>query len=378
MPIQLADIVALPLFRRSSPADLSPSLSAWTEQVLRPGELLFRQGDDADSLAVVLTGELSVEVGNVEVGRVVGGELIGEATAFLPAEVRSATVRARTPTRLALLSRAALGGLRARRSPVFFTLLEQATLTLARRVRATNLRIAAAAQGDVAAPTRTEPSALARLWKVFKAGGPSGPCPPIGPLLRQQPGLGEVSDELLAEIAAVFAPAPMEEGAVLFLEGEAGTSAALVAEGEVDVLRNVRGSKAERLTTLKPGAAFGINAIVERAPRTASCVANSAGWLYRLEAEALPRLRGEARARWQESVLAVLASQIRNANAVLRRTTLGADAEAAAPARNEDQFGALLKASGYLEALPLHEADLEKVSVVYTEDDKRNRRNLRP
>jgi len=371
MPILLPDLTALPLFRRSSPGDLGPSLPLWSEVTLNPGQLLFAQGEPAHSLAILLSGELAAEVGTVEVGRVAAGELIGEAAAFLPGELRIATVKARKASRLALLPRQALGALRAQRSPVFLALIEAATLTLARRVRATNSRIAAAAQGEVAAPARTEPSALARLWRALKPGGPSGSCPPIEPLLRQQPGLGDVPAEVLAEIAAVFTPMPMQEGAVLFLEGESGSSAALVADGEVDVLRNVRGNKAERLTTLKPGAAFGINAIVERAPRTASCVATSSGWLYQLEAEALGKLRGEARAHWQESVLAVLASQIRNANAVLRRTTVG-DEVAAPAAAKADDFSALLKASGYLESLPVHEQDLERVSVTYTEDDRRN------
>jgi hypothetical protein len=94
---------------------------------------------------------------------------------------------------------------------------------------------------------------------------------------------------------------------------------------------------------------------------------------------------------WRESVLAVLASQIRNANASLQRASaasVGSPA-GAGPAtragagspplgrhatRNEDGFKDLLKASGFLEALPTEEADLEQLEVVLTEDDRRNPR----
>ena len=61
------------------------------------------------------------------------------------------------------------------------------------------------------------------------------------------------------------------------------------------------------------------------------------------------------------------------ADSHLREGGEGVGDEVAAPAAAKaDDFSALLKASGYLESLPVHEHDLERVSVTYTEDDRRN------
>jgi CRP-like cAMP-binding protein len=149
-------------------------------------------------------------------------------------------------------------------------------------------------------------------------------------------------------------------------------------------LRHVRGDRAELLATLKPGDQFGVNTLVERGARTASCVASTAGWLWKMDAEAYGRLRGDARMLWRESVLAVLGSQIRNANAALQRATPAMERQPAASsagavaarggAPKRDGFNDLLKASGFLEALPAGEAELEELEVVLTEDDKRNPR----
>jgi CRP-like cAMP-binding protein len=351
--------------------------------------VLWHSGGAVDELGVAIIGELVAEVDGVEVGRVMPGELCGEASAFFAGNVRSATLRARTQAQVLALSTSALRTLRWQRSPVYEALLEQAMVTLVRRVRSTDVRIAQVARGTASAPTRQEPSALVRFWKSLRPGGPSGACPSLEPLIRRQPGLKDLDAAVIQAIAQGFVAEAVEEGQILFLEGEAGAASYVIADGQVDVLRHVRGEKAELLVSLKPGDQFGVNTLVERGARTASCVAATAGWLWRMDAEAFGRLRGDARMYWRESVLAVLASQIRNANASLQRASaanVGAPAATAAapragtaPAgrhatRNEDGFKDLLKASGFLEALPTEEADLEQLEVVLTEDDRRNPR----
>jgi len=83
--------------------------AGWT--ALQSGDVLFREGDAADALYVVVTGRLRVlvaspsgaEVALAEVGR---GEIVGEM-ALLTGDPRSATVVAVRDTRLVRLSRAA-------------------------------------------------------------------------------------------------------------------------------------------------------------------------------------------------------------------------------------------------------------------------------
>lgn len=371
------ELATLPFLRRVPAAELRGSAPLWEGIALAPGELLWEAGSPVDALAVVLFGELVAELDGVVVGRVHPGEMLGEASAFQGDGVRSATLRAKTACQVLALPVASLRTLRWQRSPVYEALLDQALHALVQRVAATNARIAAVATGGTAAPGRTEPSALVRLWKALRPGGPAKPCPPLEPLLRRQPGLADADGETIAALARAFVAEPLQEGQVVFLEGEPGEAAWLVADGKVDVLRNVRGDRAELLATLTPGSLFGVNTLVEKGARTASCVAACPGWLWRIDADGHDRLRGPNRLAWRESLLGVLAAQIRNANAALQRVSGGPKAAprpTAAPVE-DGAFQDLLRASGWLEGVP--DVDLTGLEVVVTEDARRNPRGVR-
>ncbi|MES2644794.1 MAG: cyclic nucleotide-binding domain-containing protein [Myxococcota bacterium] len=369
------ELAIIPFFRKVPPQQLRASAPLWEQHSLVPGEVLWDIGGEVDALAVLVLGELSAEVDGTVVGRVLPGELLGEASAFFASATRSATLRARTTSQVLTLSVASLHTMRWQGNSVYDALLEQGLVTLVRRIGATNVRIAQVATGGVAAPARTEPSAFVRFWKALRPGGPAGACPPIEPLLRRQPGLSDISGEVIGALAQGFVAEPVEEGRILFLEGEPGAAAWLVADGGVDVLRNVRGDRAELLASLGPGSIFGINTLIERGARTASCVAARPGWLYRMDVEGYGSLRGPNRLAWRESLLGALATQIRNANNALQRVS-GDKPLRPAPTRaasdGDKHFQELLKASGWLEGLP--DVDLEKMEVVVTEDQRRNPR----
>lgn len=368
MPKLADELATVPFLSSLPPTALRNAAPHWEAIALEGGEILWDEGEAADGLAILALGELRADAAGAEVGRTLPGELLGEGAAFFPGAVRSATLRATRPSQVLFLPVAALRTLRWQASPVYDALLDQSLRMLTRRIAATNVRIAKAATGDAPAPARVEPGMLARLWKSLRSGAPSGPCPPLDPLLRRQSGLADADGECVAAIAAGFTAEPVEEGQILFLEGESGSAAWLVADGRIDVLRHVRGARAELLASLGPGSLFGINTLVERAPRTASCVAASPGWVYRMDAEGYGRLRGPNRMAWRETLLGVLVTQLRNANAALARVS---GAAAPAPASPPDTFSELLRASGWLEAVP--EVALERVSVVELEPERRRR-----
>ena len=191
-----------------------------------------------------------------------------------------------------------------------------------------------------------------------------------------------MDDETLEKLGSLWTAQPVEEGHVVCLEGEQGHGAYLIALGQVDVLRNVRGDKAEKLCTLAPGHQFGANTLVEPGTRTASCVMTSKGWLYTIDAERFKNPPAEVAKVWKESVLATLTAQIRNANRALnlaqarsavaeKRATLkarSASRAATSKATKGDDFQQLLQASGYLEGLPASEKGLEQVQFVIDDD----------
>lgn len=374
------ELATIPFLRRVAAHELRGSAPLWEQVALSPGEELWGDGEAVDSLAILLLGELSAELDGVVVGRVMPGEVLGEASAFFAGSTRSATLRARLASQVIELPVPSLHTLRWQKSGVYDALLDQALITLVRRVAATNQRIAQTATGGAAVPSRVEPSALVRLWKVLRPGGPSGPCPAIDPLLRKQPGLASVDGEVTAAIAQAFTAEPLQEGQVVFLEGEPGAAAFLVADGQIDVLRNVRGERAELLASLSAGSLFGFNTLIERGARTASCVAARPGWLYRMDAEGYTKLRGANRLIWRECLLATLATQIRNANHSLQRASgvrpkPASRPEAAAPRGPQGPdtaFQDLLRASGWLEGVP--DSALDQIEVVVTDDQRRNPR----
>lgn len=377
------ELVSLPLLKSVPQSAVAVSAPHWTSRTLVEGEKLWEQGVESDGLGVLVYGECAAMVDGVEIGRVRPGEVVGEVSAFFNEADRSARVVARKSSRVLLLPTEGLRTLRWQRSAVYEALLDQALRTMVYRVTVSNDRFGRITQGHQPVPVRKEPSVLARLWKSFRPGKPPTPCPPIEPLLRDLPGLRAMDPEVLAALQTAFEPVALEEGEILFLEGEPGDSAWLVAEGQIDVIRNVRGEKAERLSVMKRGDLLGINTLIGKGPRTASCVAATPAWAWRLGFEACNQLRGDARLWWRECLLAAMASQLRLASAALHRAigeqagTLAAAKPVAPPPDDEDSFNQLLQASGYLEGLPMDPKQLESLRFVLDEDHRRNPKNRR-
>lgn len=355
-----AGLMLYPTFRDLPLAEVEATREHWQARSLAPDERLWTEGDPADSLAFVLRGEVGVQAETNDLGPIGNGGIIGEVSAFFQGQTRSATVTATRPTDLALLSAAGLAALRDANSPLYGAVLEQALRALVRRVRAADRRIASLAPGRLVAPERIDRKGLASLWRKLVPGTPRGTCPALLPLLRAQPGMDTVPEATLVVIAAAFTERAIPSGEILFLEGEEGSSAWLIADGAVDVLRHVGGHRAERLTTLGAGDLVGINVLIEPAPRTASCVAVQPTWAWRLDATAAGALQGEARLRWLECMLAALATQIRLAHATLRG--LGGTGAASNTSPEVDR---LLRATGYLEGLPLDTKDLAGARVMW-------------
>jgi NTE family protein len=128
-------------------------------RTLRRGDVLMRQGEEADALYVVVSGRFAVTVGEWRdpVSEIGPGQPVGEI-AFLTGGTRTATVTAMRDSLVLALSRAEFEDLAARHPGVMGAL----TATLARRLAATTTSAAA-----VAAWPRPRP----RTVCVIPAGG---------------------------------------------------------------------------------------------------------------------------------------------------------------------------------------------------------------
>ncbi|MCB9758619.1 MAG: cyclic nucleotide-binding domain-containing protein [Alphaproteobacteria bacterium] len=319
---------------------LQASVRYWSLRELGPGEVLAAEGDAPDALAIVLSGRLRAQVGGTPLSDIGPGELVGEVAAFLKGATISATLTVLEPTELAVLRIPSLLALRRRGSPIYRALLDAALRTLCDRVRRTDARITELCQANrTALPERPSPD---------DDSAPPEP-PALAPLLRGLPGLQALTPAQLDQLVAAFRPVAVRDGDALVSEGQPGDSAFVIACGRVQVVRGLGEGRDGWLTTLGPGDPFGFNALIDDGPRSASCRAAGAGWVYRMSSDAFDALGGDLRLAWQESLLATLATQLRLANAIVSATQ-GGGVEV-------PDFRRLLQASGALEGLSLAGTD---------------------
>ncbi|TAM85718.1 MAG: DHA2 family efflux MFS transporter permease subunit [Jatrophihabitans sp.] len=155
----------LSLFASLSERSRSALEAALVPVELAAGEFLFRQGDAADGLYVVRSGQLEVLIDDLVVSRLGSGDVIGEL-ALLTDEPRSASIRARRDSRVELLTAEAFARL-SRAQP-------DLPLALGRRIAArlqqltppvvppSPGRVVAVVGTDPDAPTREVSAALVR------------------------------------------------------------------------------------------------------------------------------------------------------------------------------------------------------------------------
>ena len=375
----LKALMASTTLKAADPADLQFSAAAWRVQRLKPGELVWGRGEPADRLAIVHKGCLEVELAGEILGAIYAGELVGEAGAFQSGSVRSANVRAKEASTLLVMDTLHLRRLRQDRNSVYGVLLQQASIGTVRRVRRATAWLARVADSDAKAPGRKKVSGLLRMWRALVPGLPADPPPALPPLLRMQPGLAEAPPEVVLALTTVFQPVGVREGEVVVMEGDSGErldAMYIVASGSVDVLRCVRGG-AKRLITLKAGDQFGCNALVEPGPRTASCVATSPVWLYRISKEDFQRPPAAVQPWWWESVLRNVTGQLKGCDALLAEALqVDEDIEdvddEVTEARRKQSLNDLVEVAGFGMG-DYSESELDRVEVVYDEAQLRRR-----
>ena len=239
-----SDSVPIGLFEGLAP-DVVDAIAAELRQVrVGEGELLWRQGDVAESLHVVAGGAVEVSVrapGEREVvlGTFGPGEILGELP-LLAGGVRAATVRALEPSRLLVFDRARFEAMLAGFDPAAMALRRRLLEVVCARLRAAHADLAAALGGG------EPPEALAAL-----------PAP------ADRPSVGYVTRlEFFRRFAAVeledfLASADVVNvgrGDVLLPEGADPAACVLTLNGALEELVR-RGDRAVRLRLAGPGVA---------------------------------------------------------------------------------------------------------------------------
>ncbi len=105
----------------------------------------------------------------------------------------------------------------------------------------------------------------------------------IVPLLRRVSFFEGLEEESLGKVAAIVKKAVVEEGEVLFSEGDPGDAFYIVHEGGVELSVSRPSGQVEKLAVKRPGEAFGEMALLNDAPRSATARAGSLSTLLRVD-----------------------------------------------------------------------------------------------
>lgn len=273
------------------------------------GEVLFEQGDPADSALFLGRGrvELSVRMpgGGTSPLAVLGaGEVLGEL-ALIERHRRSATARADGEVEALVMHRDDLRALCAHYHPASLALLRRLAELVARRVVQVN---------DDRAPTRADaPGEAAPLaWRSGADFEVRRFLPALSLFQRFTP--ADV-DALLAMARVISAGA----GETIVRYGDVTTGCFVVVRGALQVSVPTPGG-ARRVGILGPGALFGeVSTLLER-PRSATCTVRERATLLEISAESLVTLRDpehHVSFRFHEALVRSLMTRLGRANRAL-------------------------------------------------------------
>ena len=297
----------------SVPPDYLRAVAATVQPMaLRRHQVLFREGEHGDQLAVVTRGRLVVRRqtvdGQVDVGVVYPGEVVGEMSCVDP-QPRTASVVATEESEVLTLSRNAFNAM-ADQSKTLAVALRGAILqVLTQRLRETNARIEAtlAARG-VDSSAALAPNTEIELPEPTEASA--------GRLdLAQVSCLQDFELEELKALVEVAPPKTYPKGYVLCVEGKPGDSCFIIARGTVDITRRVRAEE-RHLARLTEGSMIGQLALIDGAPRAARVTAATnvvALRLSRTNFDKLLRARSGFGIRFQAQLAVAGVQQLRSA-----------------------------------------------------------------
>jgi CRP/FNR family cyclic AMP-dependent transcriptional regulator len=257
-------VTSAPLFSLVAPAQADALQQLFRAALLEPGQVLFEEGRACDWLWVLGEGaEVRVtsageSPGEVVVADLAAGDTVGEM-ALVDEGPRSGSARVVVGGPASVMAARDFYALRDLYHPAAFQLLRKLCLELCWRLRGTSERLApASAHGDEGRrPQRIERSEAEQLDEV--------------PAFRALPRIVKLA------LAQKLGRMELAGATPVCIEGHEGDAAYFIASGAVEVQRS-----GQALARLGPGEVFGMVALMDGGPRSATCVTDGATRLFRL------------------------------------------------------------------------------------------------
>ncbi|MCK6503087.1 cyclic nucleotide-binding domain-containing protein [Myxococcota bacterium] len=287
MALDPRELSFIRILRGLEPEQIMSFLGACRSAEVPADTVIMEEGEVDRSMLFILDGELEVYIGSppavVTLRRAGRGEHLGELAALGLVTRRSASVRTLVDTDLLVLDEAGLAHLRGVGHPVADRIEGEVLHALSAQLRETDRQIAALAVGETLEP---EPDGMwHRMIRSLGHGRPLGRPPKALQVLKSSPHFIGLTNQLMERLASELEPVAFAEGDRILEEGSIKGDAWIVAAGRVGAWRQTAMDKHEKLATLQPGALFGHVSIMDGDLRTATCIAETPAWLYRVPRE---------------------------------------------------------------------------------------------
>jgi len=249
----------MPLFAGIDDGELRELEQVLQRVNLAAGELLFRQGEEADGVHVVAAGAVGVygrlPAGReIELARLGVGEVVGEL-ALVDGGMRAATVRALEPTSTLFLGRAEFHALLFRLDPTAFAIKRRVAALVCERLR----RRCAALTGWLDGDSRTAAATDGAPAELVPAG------PPEDAYLARLPFFRGFTPQRRAELVAFCRTLLVPPRRVVLRDGAEPEAAFVTLNGAVEELLG-SGRRRIRVRLAGPGRAVGYVGILDGGP----------------------------------------------------------------------------------------------------------------
>lgn len=275
----------LPLFEGIDEADLADLAHVMRRRTLSKGEVLWREGDDANYMALIVDGHLAVTrrvsgehaVNVIDLGP---GETLGEIPLF-DGGLHTGTASVAEGATLLMLGRPDFAGLVSRRHPSAFALkrriAELATARLRRQLEYLAASLDGGAVGDSTA------NAMPALAELEFCG------PPDSRYVRRMATFRAFESLALWGFLTAGRYARCQRGQTLVAEGTPSTACYLTINGAVEKVL-IRGGRRIRVGLAGPGQAFGYESLIDGGPAPVTAVTRERVLLLLLPQEPFKRL----------------------------------------------------------------------------------------
>ncbi len=280
-------LATVPLFEGIEATELPELARAMRRRAVPQGEVLWRQGDEARDMVVIVDGHVSVTLrlpGDraVEIARAGPGEALGEIP-LLDGGRHWASARVTEAATLLSLGRPDFAALVSRRHPSAFALKRRIARVATARLRHQLEAVAASLGGEAASEPAEE---AARTFADLEFCGP-----PDSKYVRRMATFHAFDSLALWGILTAGRYARCPPGRTLVAEGAPSTACYLTINGAVEKVL-VRGDRRIRVGLAGPGQAFGYESLIDGGPSPVTAITHERVLLLVLPQEPFERLLG--------------------------------------------------------------------------------------